>query len=90
MNNVVGSYNALRAAAEHGITRICQASSVNAIGLSYSRTPRFDYFPIDEAHPNYSEDPYSLSQMDLRATGRLLRAPLRHAHCKPAAALGRR
>jgi nucleoside-diphosphate-sugar epimerase len=61
-NNVVGSYNALRAAAEHGITRICQASSVNAIGLSYSRAPRFDYFPIDEAHPNYGEDAYSLSK----------------------------
>lgn len=61
-NNVVGSYNALRAAAEHGITRICQASSVNAVGLSYSRAPRFDYFPLDEAHPNYGEDPYSLSK----------------------------
>lgn len=61
-NNVVGSYNALRAAAEHGITRICQASSVNAIGHSYSRNPRYDYFPIDEKHPNYSEDPYSLSK----------------------------
>jgi UDP-glucose 4-epimerase len=61
-NNVVGSYNALRAAVEHGIKRICQASSVNAIGLSYSRAPRFDYFPIDEDHPNYGEDPYSLSK----------------------------
>lgn len=61
-NNVVGSYNALRAAVEHGITRICQASSVNAIGHSYSRNPRYDYFPIDEKHPNYSEDPYSLSK----------------------------
>ena len=61
-NNVVGSYNALRAAAEHGIKRICQASSVNAIGHSYSRNPRYDYFPIDEQHPNYSEDPYSLSK----------------------------
>ncbi len=61
-NNVVGSYNALRAAAEHGITRICQASSVNAIGHAYSRQPRYDYFPIDEAHPNYGEDPYSLSK----------------------------
>ena len=56
-NNVVGSYNALRAAAEHGIKRICQASSVNAIGHSYSRNPRYDYFPLDEEHPNYSEDP---------------------------------
>lgn len=61
-NNVVGSYNALRAAVEHGILRICQASSVNAIGLSYSRAPRFEYFPIDEEHPNYSEEPYSLSK----------------------------
>jgi nucleoside-diphosphate-sugar epimerase len=61
-NNVVGSYNALRAAVEHGIMRICQASSVNAVGLSYSRAPRFDYFPIDEAHPNYTEEPYGLSK----------------------------
>lgn len=61
-NNVVGSYNALRAAAEHGIKRVCQASSVNAIGHAYSRHPRYDYFPLDELHPNYSEEPYSLSK----------------------------
>lgn len=61
-NNVVGSYNALRAATENGIMRICQASSVNAIGHSYSRNPRYDYFPLDEHHPNYSEEPYSLSK----------------------------
>jgi UDP-glucose 4-epimerase len=60
-NNVVGSYNALRAAIEVGITRICQASSVNAIGLSYSREAHFDYFPIDEEHPNHTEEPYGLS-----------------------------
>ena len=60
--NVVGSYNALRAAAEVGIRRICQASSVNAIGLSFSRQPRFDYFPLDENHPCYAEEPYSLSK----------------------------
>ena len=61
-NNVVGSYNALRAAVENGIMRICQASSVNAIGQAYSRKPRYDYFPIDEDHANYAEDPYSLSK----------------------------
>lgn len=61
-NNVVGSYNALQAAAENGIKRVCQASSVNAIGHAYSNDPRYDYFPIDEDHPNYSEDPYSLSK----------------------------
>jgi UDP-glucose 4-epimerase len=61
-NNVVGSYNALRAAAEVGIQRICQASSVNAIGSAYSRVPRYDFFPVDETHPTYNEDPYSLSK----------------------------
>ena len=61
-NNVVSSYNALRAAVEVGIKRVCQASSVNATGLAYSRWPRFDYFPLDEEHPTYNEDPYSLSK----------------------------
>jgi nucleoside-diphosphate-sugar epimerase len=61
-NNVVGSYNALRAAAELGITHVCQASSVNATGFSYSRQPHYDYFPLDEQHPTYNEDPYSLSK----------------------------
>lgn len=61
-NNVVASYNALRAAVEGGIERICQASSVNAIGAAFSRAPRYDYLPVDEAHPTYNEDPYSLSK----------------------------
>lgn len=61
-NNVVGSYNALSAATANGIMRICQASSVNAIGHAYSRMQRYDYFPLDEEHPNRSEDPYSLSK----------------------------
>jgi nucleoside-diphosphate-sugar epimerase len=61
-NNVVSSYNALSAAARLGIQRVCQASSVNAIGVSYSRWPRYDYFPIDERHPTYNEDAYSLSK----------------------------
>jgi len=61
-NNVVGSYNAMRAAIENGVRRICQASSVNAIGLAFSREAHFDYLPIDENHPNYCEEPYSLSK----------------------------
>jgi nucleoside-diphosphate-sugar epimerase len=60
--NVVGSFNALRLAVECGIRRVCQASSANAIGLAYSRSSRYDYFPIDEQHPSYTEDPYSLSK----------------------------
>ncbi|MBN9393284.1 MAG: NAD(P)-dependent oxidoreductase [Chloroflexi bacterium] len=61
-NNVVGSYNVLLAAAKLGIKKVCQASSVNATGLVYSRQPHFDYFPLDEKHPTYNEDPYSLSK----------------------------
>jgi nucleoside-diphosphate-sugar epimerase len=61
-NNVVASYNALRAAAELQINHVCQASSINAIGAVYSRWPRYDYFPVDEHHPTYNEDPYSLSK----------------------------
>jgi UDP-glucose 4-epimerase len=60
--NVVASYNALCVAVDLGIERICMASSVNAIGAAFSRHPQFDYFPIDEAHPTYNEDPYSLSK----------------------------
>jgi nucleoside-diphosphate-sugar epimerase len=61
-NNVVGSYNAFSAAARLGIQRVCQASSVNATGGAYSRWPRYDYFPVDEQHTTYNEDPYSLSK----------------------------
>ncbi|HXW81625.1 MAG TPA: NAD(P)-dependent oxidoreductase, partial [Acidimicrobiales bacterium] len=62
-NNVVTSYNALRAAIEVGIARISQASSINAIGAAWSRWPRYDYLPLDERHPSYVEDPYSLSKL---------------------------
>jgi nucleoside-diphosphate-sugar epimerase len=61
-NNVVSSYNALSAAARLGIMRVCQASSINATGASYSRWPRYDYFPLDEQLPTYNEDAYSLSK----------------------------
>ena len=61
-NNVLSSYNALQAAAENGITRVCLASSVNAIGGAFSHSPRYDYFPLTEEHPNYSHDPYGLSK----------------------------
>src|SRR5262249_9035723 len=60
--NTTISYNALSVAAELGIRRVCLASSVNAVGGEYSRVPRCDYFPIDEQHPTYAEDPYSLSK----------------------------
>jgi nucleoside-diphosphate-sugar epimerase len=61
-DNTVSSYNALSAAATLGINRVCLASSINAIGGAFSRAPRYDYFPIDEQHPTYAEDAYSLSK----------------------------
>ena len=60
--NVVGSYNVLAAAEANGIKRVCLSSSVNAIGAFYSAAPRYDYFPVDEEHPCYAEDAYSLSK----------------------------
>ncbi|MEO7909488.1 MAG: NAD(P)-dependent oxidoreductase [Roseiflexaceae bacterium] len=61
-DNTVSSYNALSAAATLGIKRVCLASSINAIGGVFSRAPRYNYFPVDEQHPTYAEDPYSLSK----------------------------
>jgi UDP-glucose 4-epimerase len=61
-DNTQSNYNALQAAATLGIKRVVLASSVNAIGGPFSRVPRYDYFPLDENHPTYAEDPYSLSK----------------------------
>jgi nucleoside-diphosphate-sugar epimerase len=37
-------------------------SSVNALGLAYAQERRFDYFPVDELHPTYCDEGYSLSK----------------------------
>ncbi|CED85236.1 udp-galactose 4- [Phaffia rhodozyma] len=63
-SNVSSSYVALRAAAELGIKRFSLASSVNALGLEFSRFSTFDYFPLDDVHPTYAEDPYSMSKYE--------------------------
>lgn len=68
-DNTVSSYNALSAASALGIKRVCLASSINAIGGAFSRSPRYDYFPLDEQHPTYAEDPYSLSKWVLEQQG---------------------
>ena len=62
-NNVVGSYNALRAAVENGIMRICQASSVNAIGLAYQPRRRISTISRStRSTPTTREEPYGLSK----------------------------
>ncbi len=61
--NVVISYNVLTASAELGVRRVVQASSVNAIGMSWSRRAEFDYLPVDLEHRTRNEDGYSLSKL---------------------------
>jgi UDP-glucose 4-epimerase len=68
-NNTIGSHNVLTAAAALGIKRVCMASSVNAVGGIDSRRGRFDYFPVDEKHPTYAEDDYSLSKWVMEQQG---------------------
>ncbi|OCF32002.1 hypothetical protein I317_06712 [Kwoniella heveanensis CBS 569] len=63
--NVVATYNVLQTAASRGITRIVQASSCNALGLSWTSAEhwRLDSVPINEQSPMRPEDPYSLSKL---------------------------
>ncbi|KAJ1311536.1 hypothetical protein OPQ81_010020 [Rhizoctonia solani] len=63
-SNVTLSFNALQAASEAGIRWVVMASSVNAIGGAYSqdRNLKYEYFPVDEKHPSFADEPYSLSK----------------------------
>ncbi|TBU50379.1 NAD(P)-binding protein [Dichomitus squalens] len=61
--NVVLSWNILRAAAELGINRVAQASSVNVIPLVWTDLKDFEYFPLDEDHPTRVDEPYGLSKL---------------------------
>jgi UDP-glucose 4-epimerase len=61
-NNTLISYNVLYASSALGMRHVCLASSINAVGGLGSKRGHFDYFPVDEKHPSYSEDDYSLSK----------------------------
>jgi nucleoside-diphosphate-sugar epimerase len=61
-NNTAISYNVLCAAAGLGIRHVCLASSVNAIGGAFGPTVHYQYFPVDEQHPTFAMDAYSLSK----------------------------
>jgi nucleoside-diphosphate-sugar epimerase len=70
-DNVVGSYNALLAAAESGIEHVVMASSVNYYGMLYSSGGlQLHYLPLDEAHPSNTDDPYSLSKVVMEQQAR--------------------
>lgn len=51
--NVVAAYNVMQTAASHGVKRIVQASSCNALGLSWTQPEHWglDFVPINESHP---------------------------------------
>ena len=62
--NTISTWNVLQAAEVLGITKLVLASSVNAVGLVFSReTVPPQYLPIDEEHPTRAEDSYSLSKL---------------------------
>ncbi|KAF7316919.1 NAD-binding protein [Mycena chlorophos] len=75
--NVVSSYNVLRAAAELGIKRVAQASTVNVVTLVFSQKPVLQYLPIDEEHLTEPDEPYGLSKViaELQAKSIVRRYP---------------
>jgi nucleoside-diphosphate-sugar epimerase len=61
--NAAGTFNVFQAAAEEGIRRVVQASSINAIGHFYGvKEAAIQYLPIDEGHPAFTTDAYSFSK----------------------------
>lgn len=62
MVNVMGTYRVLDSAAAAGIKTVVLASSVSVLGLAWGRRYLPDYLPIDEQHPLYPEDAYSVSK----------------------------
>lgn len=68
--NTAGTFNVFQAAAEEGIRRVVQASSINALGL-YWGIQEFQpqYFPLDEDHPSFTTDAYSFSKKIVEEIG---------------------
>ena len=68
--NVAGTYNVFEAAAQEGIQRIVQASSINALGCAWSPNEIApQYLPIDEGHPTFTTDAYSFSKQIIEEIG---------------------
>lgn len=61
--NTQGTYNVLEAAVRAGVRRVVIASSDSAIGFGFrERDFGPEYLPLDEDHPRYPQDPYSLGK----------------------------
>ncbi|QHW32865.1 NAD(P)-dependent oxidoreductase [Paenibacillus rhizovicinus] len=62
-NNVMGGYNILEAASMLGIRRVVMGSSTSAYGFAWALEPFAPhYLPIDEEHPQLSQEGYGLSK----------------------------
>lgn len=69
-NNVMNTYNILEAAASLDIRKVVIASSESSYGIVFANSfIQPHYLPIDEAHPQLSEDSYGLSKMVNEITG---------------------
>jgi nucleoside-diphosphate-sugar epimerase len=61
--NCAGTFNVYEAAAQEGIRRVVTASSINWLGFNFGiKSFPIQYFPLDEAHPNFTTDAYSFSK----------------------------
>ena len=68
--NAQGTFNVFQAAAEEGIRRVVQASSINATGQFYGvKAAPLHYLPMDEEHPLFSTDIYSFSKHVIEDVG---------------------
>ena len=68
--NAAGTFNVFEAAAVCGIKRVVQASSINALGCFYGIDELYpQYFPVTEAHPTRTTDPYSFSKQVVEEIG---------------------
>src|SRR3954454_14170250 len=62
--NVIGQFNAHEAAAICGVPLVVSTSSQSAYGFAYQHRPFLPrYLPLDEDHPDLSQDAYGLSKM---------------------------
>jgi nucleoside-diphosphate-sugar epimerase len=68
--NLLGTFHVFEAAAKHGIRRVVQASSINALGCAWAIDDYVpDYVPVDEDHPLTPTDPYSFSKQQIEDIG---------------------
>jgi nucleoside-diphosphate-sugar epimerase len=62
--NVMGTYNVHEAAVLAGVPLVVSTSSQSAYGFAYQHRPFMPlYLPLDEDHPDLSQDAYGLSKM---------------------------